>query len=143
MADLLAAGGEAAGTALQGFGQNIQAASGGNFKPLVGQFTPKVATNLMDTFFPENDPTKDPYKPEQPLAYDANNEPVKPAPNKYAGLMDSLGVSPEQQKSQAAEMQQFSKSGFVPMGMQQAPRGVATSVSIAGPLYRQAFGNYL
>lgn len=135
MAELLAAGGQAIGSGISTFGQGLQSAAGGNLMPLMGDMLPKPVTGLIDTVMAKNDPTKDPYKPEQPIVYDADGNLKKPEPNPYAGLLSAMSKPPEKE------------SNFVdkapPAPMPTVVRTVQTSqVDPSKKLRQQAFGVY-
>lgn len=142
MAQLLAAGGQAIGSTLSELGQGVSSAAGGDFKPLMGDLIPKQVSGLLDMMPGKKDLTKDPYKPEQPLAYDDKGNLIPPQPSQAMGLLTAVSASPEEMRAKNAAVTQAS---LMPMPMPSAPV-VRTQVNQADPskkLRQQAFGAYL
>lgn len=103
--------------------------------PLMGDMLPKPVTGLIDTVMAKNDPTKDPYKPEQPIVYDADGNLKKPEPNPYAGLLSAMSAPPEK------DLNLIDKAPPAPM----PPVTRVTQTSQVDPskkLRQQAFGVY-
>ena len=143
MAQLLAAGGQAIGSSLTDFGQGLQSATAGNFKPMMGDLIPKQVSGLLDMMPGQKDLTKDTYKPEQPLAYDDKGNLLPPQPPKAMSLLAAVSTSPEEMRAKNDAMTQ---SSLMPSPMSGAPviRTMQSSqVDPSKKLRQQAFGAYL
>lgn len=90
MADLMAVATDTLGKTLLTTGQNIQAAGAGNFSPLMGQMLPTQVNGLLGQVQDFNKPA--------PEAQPDQNGVVAPPPNKYAGLLESMSMTPEQRR---------------------------------------------
>lgn len=136
MAAILSSMGQSIGSDLTSFGQNVQNAASGNMMPLMGDMMPKPIKGLMDTITQKNDPTKDPYKPDQPVVYDADGSLKKPEPSPYAGLLSTMSAPPDR-KLNLIDNQ-------MPAPMPPVVRTVQTSQSDPSKkLRQQAYGTYL
>ena len=113
--------------------------AGGDFGPLMGS-NADLVKGLLDKVNP--DPTKDPYKPEQPIVYGADGN-IQPPTNPYANLLSAVSMAPDQQKAQEVAAQQPGLLGM-PMGGAPVIR-MSSNTSQSAPskkLRQQAFGRY-
>lgn len=140
MADFLANAGASIGQSVSSFGQNLQTAGQGNFGPLAGQMMGPDAKTLIDVATKAatpNDPTHDPYSPDQPVVYGQYGEMQKPEPNKFASLL-SMATDPKAAQ-QPLNLLNQPMPAAAPSPMAVPPRQTANGPT---PLARQAFGRF-
>lgn len=107
--------------------------SGGGVTPLFGNMIPTEMKSLLGNVAAKNDPTKDPYKPEQPVMYDDKGS-LKMPEDKYGGLI-SLMSGPAPANSMPDLRMPSLLPPAVPMVRQPEPQ--------QSSLARKVFGSYL
>lgn len=125
--DMMGAASGAVGSLMNGGGMPPTSNQTG-VGPLMGNMVPAPIKSLLDEIANKNDPTKDPYKPNQPIVYGPDGGLTQPE-SKYAGLI-SMMTGP------GAPVEPPSLPPI------QIPRTAPNPQPTASKLARQAYGSY-